>query len=57
MHNLPLTPKSLIFATVQQTSGSAMVKAAVPNVGASSFTIYLDKAVSVSVKVAWFVIN
>jgi len=57
VHNLPLTPKSLIFATVQQTSGSAMVKAAVPNVGASSFTIYLDKAVSVSVKVAWFVIN
>jgi hypothetical protein len=33
------------------------VRAAVPSVSGSSFTVYLNKAVPASTKVAWFVVN
>ena len=33
------------------------VKQAVPDVGAGSITIYLDKATTTDLKVAWFVVN
>jgi hypothetical protein len=48
VNNVALTATSVALATVQQTGGGAIVKAAVPNVAGSSFTIYLNKAVSVS---------
>lgn len=55
--NVQLTPESVVLATVQQTAGGAMVKAAVPNASKSSITIYLSKAVTTTVKVGWFVLN
>jgi hypothetical protein len=48
---------SLVLATVQSTSGGSYVKQAVPNVAGSSFTVFLNKAPTVSVPVAWFVVN
>jgi hypothetical protein len=41
---MPLTPGSMVLATVQQTSGGSYVKAAVPDPGSSSLSIYLNKA-------------
>lgn len=54
--NVALSAKSMVFATVQ-TSAGVWVKAAVPNVSGSSVTIYLNKAASKSVPVAWMVIE
>ncbi len=54
--SVALSPKSMVIATVQTNSG-VWVKAAVPNVGGSSVTIYLNKAVTKSVPVAWMVIE
>lgn len=51
-----LSAKSMVIATVQ-TSAGVWVKAAVPNVAGGSVTIYLNKAVSKSVPVAWMVIE
>ncbi|MEX1263976.1 MAG: hypothetical protein WEE66_08595 [Actinomycetota bacterium] len=50
-------PSTLVLATVQQTAGGAMVKAAVPNRTQGTFTIYLNKNASVKTSVAWTVIN
>jgi len=55
--NVQLTPDSLVLATVQQTAGGAMVKAVVPNPPNDSITIYLNKAVTTTVKVGWFIVN
>ena len=52
----PITPATLVLATVQQTTGGAMVKAGVPNPSQESFTIYLNKSATVTV-VAWTLIN
>ena len=43
--------------TLQQNVAGVWVRAAVPNVSGSSFTVYLSKAVSASTKVGWFVVN
>ena len=48
---------TLVLATVQQTAGGAMVKAAVPNRSQGTFTIYLNKTATVKTSVAWTVIN
>jgi len=53
---VPLTSASLILATVQQ-SGGAYVKSAVPDVANSRFRINLNKAPTVDVAVAWFIVN
>ncbi len=53
----PITPATLVLATVQQTAGGAMVKAAVPNPAPESFTIYLNKAATVKTVVAWTLVN
>ena len=55
---VPLTPSSLVLATVQNSVGR-WVASAVPNVPASSFTINLNKAPAVgkTATVAWFVVN
>jgi hypothetical protein len=54
--SVALSAKSMVIATVQTNAG-VWVKAAVPNVGGSSVTIYLNKAVAKSVPVAWMVIE
>jgi hypothetical protein len=50
-----LTAASL--ATLQQNVAGVYVRAAVPSVSGSSFTVYLNKAVPAGTKVAWFVVN
>ena len=52
-----LTAASLVLATVQQNLSGLYVRAAVPNITASSFTVYLSKTASASTQVAWFVVN
>jgi hypothetical protein len=54
---VPLTSASLVLATLQQNLAGVYVRSAVPNVAGSSFTIHLSKAVTVSTRVAWFVVN
>jgi hypothetical protein len=54
---VPLTAASLILATLQQNVSGVYVQAAVPNVSGSSFSIHLNKAVSASINVAWFIVN
>jgi hypothetical protein len=52
-----LSANSFVLATLQQVSGSVAIKAAVPNITGSSFTIYLTQAVKTSIKIGWFIIN
>jgi hypothetical protein len=54
---IALTAGSLVLATVQQNLSGVYVRAAVPKVSGSSFTVYLSKAVTTSDKVAWFIVN
>ena len=54
---MALTSASLVLATLQQNLSGVYVRAAVPNVTGSSFTVYLSKAPTTSTKVAWFVVN
>jgi hypothetical protein len=53
-----LTASSLVLATIQTNNAPGVfVQSAVPSVANSWFTIYLNKAVTKSVKVAWFIVN
>jgi hypothetical protein len=52
-----LTSASLVLATLQQNLSGIWVRAAVPKTAGSSFTVYLNKTVSVGARVAWFVAN
>ena len=52
-----LTAKSLILVTEQKNVAGTWVRAAVPNVANSRFTLYLNKNVSVGFPVAWMVIE
>ena len=54
---MALATASLVLATVQQNLSGVYVRAAVPNIAAGSFTVYLSKAPSATAKVAWFVVN
>jgi len=56
---VPLTPSSLILALMQNVAGPVMVKAAVPDLGARQFTIFLNRAPTspATATVAWFVVN
>jgi hypothetical protein len=54
---VPLGATSIVLATLQQVSGAVAIKAAVPNVAASSFTIYLTEPVSTSINIGWFILN
>ena len=54
---VPLTGSSLVLALVQQKRGRVSVRAAVPDVASSSFTVHLNAKPQVDVKVAWFVVN
>jgi hypothetical protein len=42
---------------MQQDHAGVSVRSAVPNFAGSSFTVHLTKAVTASIKVAWFVVN
>jgi hypothetical protein len=53
-----LGPPSIVLATIQSKNAPGVfVQSAVPNTVDSSFTITLSQAVSVSVKIGWFIIN
>jgi hypothetical protein len=56
---LTLTSSSLVIAVLQQNRTGVFVRAAVPNVAAGSFTVYLNKVASTTVgtTVAWFIVN
>lgn len=53
-----LTASSLVLATIQTNNAPGVfIQSAVPNVANSWITINLNQAVTVSVKVAWFIVN
>ena len=52
-----LTDKSLVLVTPQTTSAGVFVLGAVPNVADGKVKIMLNKAVTVSYPVAWFIIE
>jgi hypothetical protein len=54
-----LTASSLVLAVMQNVAGGVMVKAAVPNPGAGTFQIVLNKAplAPAAATVAWLVVN
>ena len=55
---VPLSSASLVLATIQGNVVGVYVLGVTLVTGASgSFTIHLNKAVSASTKVAWFVVN
>lgn len=48
---------TLVLATLQQNRSGVWIQAAVPNATGDSFSITLNKAVSSSIKVGWFLVN
>jgi hypothetical protein len=52
-----LAANSMVMVTPQKNVAGAWVRAAVPNVVKSQFTVYLNQAVSVGFPVAWMVIE
>jgi hypothetical protein len=53
-----LTTSSLVLAVLQQNLGALQVRSAVPNPGASSFTVYLSAAAPAGgAMVAWTIVN
>jgi hypothetical protein len=54
-----LTAASLVLAVMQNKTGKVAVQAAVPDVAASQFTVFLSKAPAApdTATVAWFVVN
>jgi hypothetical protein len=57
INNVALSFKSLVFTTPQKNVGGVWIQSAVPNVAGSSVTIYLNKAVTVSYPIAWFIVE
>jgi hypothetical protein len=55
--NVSVVSKSLILATPQKNVAGVWVQAAVPNVSARTITIFLNKAVTGSYPVAWFIVE
>jgi hypothetical protein len=54
---IPVTSSSLVIAVLQTNRAGVFVRAAVVNPTARSFTIYLNKAVTATTYVAWFVLG
>jgi hypothetical protein len=53
-----LTSSSIVLATIQSNNAPGVfVQSAVPNVAGSYFTLTLNKSVSKTVKIGWFVVN
>ncbi len=57
VNNVAHTSKSLVMVTPQKNVAGVWVQAAVPNVSNSRFTIFLNKTVTVSYPVAWFIVE
>lgn len=56
--NVALTASSLVLATIQTNNAPGVfIQSAVPSVANSWINIYLNTAVTKSVKVAWFIVN
>jgi hypothetical protein len=55
--NVQLSSKSLVLATPQKDVTGVWVQGAVPNVSAKTITIFLNKTVTASYPVAWFVVE
>jgi hypothetical protein len=53
----PLTASSFVLATLQTFKSGFWVAAAVPDLAHGTFTIYLNKAATAKLKVAWFIVN
>jgi len=51
------SPTALVLATAQKNVAGVWVAAAVPNVSAKTVTIFLNKTVTVSYPVAWFIVE
>jgi hypothetical protein len=54
---VPLSSSSLVLAVLQTNRPGIYVRAVVPNVAGSSFTVYLNAAVPAFTYIAWFVIG
>jgi len=54
---IALSASSFILATLQTNVAGLFIQAVVPSVSGSRFTVYLNKAPSVSVSVAWMAVN
>ncbi len=54
---IALTSASFILATLQTNVAGLFIQAVVSNLAGSSFTIYLNKAPTVNVAVAWLAVN
>lgn len=54
---IALSANTFILATLQQKRAGVYLAAAVPNPGAGSFTIHLNKAVTKDTTVGWFIIR
>jgi hypothetical protein len=57
VNNVALTTKSLVLVTPQKNVAGVWVQAAVPSVANSRITIFLNKTVTVSYPVAWFIVQ
>jgi hypothetical protein len=55
--SVALSSRSLVLTTPQKNVGGVWIQAAVPNVAGGYVTIYLNKAVTVSYPVAWFIVE
>jgi len=54
---VPLTNASIVLVTAQNDVPGALVRPAVPDVAAGSFTVQLHPTVSAPVTVGWFIVN
>ncbi len=54
---IAFTSASFILATLQTNVAGLFIQAVVSNLAGSSFTIYLNKAPTVNVAVAWLAVN
>jgi hypothetical protein len=52
-----LTAASLVLVTAQNDAPGAVVRSAVPNAAAASFTVHLAKAITKPVTLGWFIVN
>jgi hypothetical protein len=55
--NITLSSLSLVLATLQGNQAGLYVQGVVTNVATKSFTIFLSKAATATVKVAYFILN
>jgi hypothetical protein len=57
VQSMPLTATSLVLAVLQVNRPGVIVRAVVPHIASSSFTIWLNRSSIQNVRVAWFIVN